>query len=476
MINLKDLTIERAHADLKKSKYTCRDLTEAYLRVIQEKNPGINAYLEIYDDVLLQADEAQKKFTDGTNTLMTGIPTAIKDNILYEDHLTSAGSKILGNYRASYSATVVEDLKKAGAVILGRTNMDEFAMGSSTQVSAYGPTKNPLDLSRVPGGSSGGSAAALSSDMALAAIGTETCGSVREPAAFCGLVGLKPTYGAVSRYGIIAMGNSLDQVSSFGKNVRDVEIVFDTLSRYDTKDSTSVPDKLRTPQTKTKNQKARRIGVPWHLFNEGVEDTVRENFKQSVEKLRLAGYEIVDLKLPYAKYSLAVYYIVMPAEVSTNLSRFDGIRYGYRADGSNLWEVYKKSRAGGFGQEARRRILLGTYVLSHGYYDEYYYKAVQLREKIKAEMLQAFEEVDYILTPTVPFLPFKLGEKLDNPVAMYLCDIFSAPANLCGLPSIALPAGFSPEGLPFSIQLTAPHFREDLLFAVGRKFEALKKP
>ncbi|MDE2399581.1 MAG: Asp-tRNA(Asn)/Glu-tRNA(Gln) amidotransferase subunit GatA [Patescibacteria group bacterium] len=471
MIDLKKLTIEKAHQSLLNGEFTCRELTAAYLEAIDKKNPELNAYLEIFNDALLQADLADKKFKDKTATLLTGIPFAIKDNILIQGNIASAGSKILENYKASYDATVIKDLKKAGVVFLGRTNMDEFAMGSSTQTSAYGVTRNPIDTSRVPGGSSGGSAAALAGDIALAALGTETCGSVREPSAFCGLVGLKPTYGAVSRHGIIAMGNSLDQVSPFGKDVRDTEIIFDLLSRHDEEDSTSVPEDLRKVTNKTNSKK---IGVPWHLFSEGVDKEVAENFKESIEKLKKAGYEIVDIEIPYSKYSLAAYYIIMPAEVSTNLARFDGIRYGFSSPGKDLMEVYKSSRAKGFGKEARRRILLGTYVLSHGYYDAYYNKAIKVREKIKAEIMTAFQNVDYILTPTVPMTAFKLGEKMDNPVSMYLCDIFSAPANLSGVPSIALPSGRSTEGLPFSIQFMAPHFREDLLFEIGKKFEEIQ--
>lgn len=484
-IDLRTLTIEKAHEDLKKGVFTCRELLEEYLKVIKEKNKELNAYLEVFEDAISQAEIAQKKFTDGTAELMTGIPLAIKDNILFEGHIASAGSKILENYKASYSALVIEELKKVGAVIIGRTNMDEFAMGSSTQTSAFGVTRNPLDVTRVPGGSSGGSAAAVAADMALVALGTETCGSVREPSAFCGLVGLKPTYGALSRNGIIAMGNSLDQVSPFGKNVRDVEIIFDLLSKHDPLDSTSVPvDSRVTLQTldvwsyrRPTSVPAKKIGTPWHLFEEGVDPLVMENFKNSVEKLKNSGYEIVDIKLPFSKYSLEAYYIIMPAEVSTNLARFDGIRYGFSKEGSdeikNLREVYMKSRGEGFGIEARRRILLGTYVLSHGYYDAYYNKAIKVREKIKTEIVKAFEEVDLILTPTVPILPFKLGEKLDNPVAMYLCDIFSAPANLAGVPSIALPSGETKDGLPFSIQFMAPHFCEKTLFEVGKKFETM---
>jgi len=473
MIDLKNLTIEKAHQSFINKEYTCVELAEAYLKVVKEKNGELNAYLEVYDDVLKQAEQAQKKFSDGTAELLTGIPFAIKDNILFEGHIASAGSKILENYKASYDAFVIDVLKKAGAVLIGRTNMDEFAMGSSTQTSAYGVTKNPIDVTRVPGGSSGGSAAAVAADMSLVALGTETCGSVREPSAFCGLVGLKPTYGAVSRNGIIAMGNSLDQVSPFGKNVRDVEIIFNLLSKYDPLDSTSISEGLRSPK-RISNSTILKIGVPWHLFSNGVDPVVMENFKQSIEKFKQAGYEIVDLELPFSKYSLEAYYIIMPAEVSTNLARFDGIRYGYSSQGENLMEVYMKSRGKGFGREARRRILLGTYVLSHGYYDAYYNKAIKVREKIKKEIVQAFEKVDLIATPTTPMPAFKLGEKLDDPVAMYLCDIFSAPANLSGVPSMALPSGATKEGLPLSIQFMAAHFCEKTLFAVGKKFEEIR--
>ena len=472
MIDIKKLTIEKAHESLLRGEFTCRELAEACLQTIEEKNKEFNAYLEVFSDVLEKADEAQKKFKDGTASMLTGIPMAVKDNILIEGHIASASSKILENYRAAYDATVIKDLKKEGVVFLGRTNMDEFAMGSSTQTSAFGITKNPLNTSRVPGGSSGGSAAALSGGLALSAIGTETCGSVREPSAFCGLVGLKPTYGALSRHGIIAMGNSLDQVSPFGKCVSDTEILFSVLSRHDQEDSTSVSEDIRKNK---KTNSPKKIGVPWHLFKDGVEKGVLENFEQSLEKFKKAGYEVVDIELAHAKYSLAAYYIIMPAEVSTNLSRFDGIRYGFSyKDAENLLDVYKKSRAKGFGKEARRRILLGTYVLSHGYFDAYYNKAVKVREKIKEEIMQAFETVDLILTPTVPLTAFKIGEKLDDPVAMYLCDIFSAPANLAGVPSIALPSGPAEEGLQYSIQFMAPHFREDALFEIGKKFEEIR--
>lgn len=470
-IDLKNLTIEKAHESLKSVEYTCVELAQAYLENIKIKNEELNAYLEIYDDVLAQAENAQKKFADGSATLLTGIPFALKDNILFEGHKASASSKILENYKASYDSTVVKELKEQGVVFIGRTNMDEFAMGSSTETSAYGVTRNPYDITRVPGGSSGGSAVAVSADMALVSLGTETCGSVREPAAFCGLVGLKPTYGAVSRYGIIAMGNSLDQVSPFGKTVRDTEIIFETLSKFDVHDATSIKKENRISKENTGGKK---IGIPWHLFKEGTDIEVLENFKESVEKLKKDGYEIIDIELPYSKYSLPAYYIIMPAEVSTNLSRYDGVRYGPRVEGENISLMFKKSRSSGFGREARRRIILGTYVLSHGHYDAYYNKAWKVRYALMKEFDEAFKKVDFVMTPTVASPAFKLGEKMSDPVAMYLCDIFSAPANLTGIPAIALPSGFTKQGLPLSIQFMTSHWEEEKLFEIGKKFEIIR--
>jgi aspartyl-tRNA(Asn)/glutamyl-tRNA(Gln) amidotransferase subunit A len=468
-IELKDLSIEKAHRALVRGEYTVTDLVNAYLEVIKEKNGEINAYLEVYSDVLEQAKISEDMFKNGTATLMTGIPIALKDNILFDGHIASASSKILENYRATYDSFVVEKLKKEGAVFLGRTNMDEFAMGSSTETSAYGVTRNPLDLTRVPGGSSGGSASSVAAHMSLVALGTETCGSVRQPASFCGLVGLKPTYGVLSRSGIIAMGSSLDQVGTFGKSIIDVETLFNAINGYDSKDSTSIPDESRL--FKKENIK-KRIGIP-REFLEGVDPEVLKNFNESCEKFKNAGYELVDVSLPSIKYSLAVYYIVMPAEVSSNLARFDGIRYGLSEKMDNLLDVYKMSRKNGFGREARRRILLGTYILSHGYYDAYYNTAVKVRQMIKNELLNMYKDVDAFITPTVPFLPFKLGEKLNDPISMYLCDIFSAPANLADLCSISIPSGKNEGGLPFGLQITAPFLREDILFTIGKDFEKL---
>jgi aspartyl-tRNA(Asn)/glutamyl-tRNA(Gln) amidotransferase subunit A len=444
-----------------------------YLSVIKEKNPRINAYLEIFDDIDVQVEKAQARFDAGTATLLTGIPLAIKDNILIEGKEVTASSKILSGYHATYDATVIKALKEANAIFLGRTNMDEFAMGSSTETSAYGITRNPIDETRVPGGSSGGSAASVAMHGALAAFGSETCGSIRQPSAFCGLVGLKPTYGALSRYGLIAMGNSLDQIGPMAKTVGDVEALYNATTAYDPKDSTSVPMEKRAK----KNGEPRRIGVPVECFQgEGFDPEVLANFKQTIDALRGAGYEIVELTLPLLSYSLPIYYIIMPAEASTNLARFDGMRYGFRDKGAkDLFDMYAKSRGQGFGREVRRRILLGTYILSHGYYDAYYAKAVALRERVTKEINTTFESVDIIATPTAPTPPFKLGEKISDPVAMYYSDIFSAPANLSGAPAIALPTGTTREGLPLSIQFTAPHWQEENLFLLGKKLETLRK-
>jgi len=471
IIDLKNLTIEKAHNHFKNGDFTVRELVDEYLKVIKEKNPTINAYLEIYNDIDQQVEKAEKIFKDGTATLLTGIPIALKDIILFEGHIASASSKILENYVATYDSFVVKKYKDEGVVFLGRTNMDEFAMGSSTETSAYGVTRNPYDTSRVPGGSSGGSAAALASDMALASLGTETCGSVRQPSSFCGLVGLRTTYGSVSRSGVIPMGSSLDQIGPMGKNVNDTEILFNAMVGYDAMDSTSIKDESRAIQ---KTPIKRRIAVPRSFLNSGgVDSEVLKNFEESCEKLKKLGYEVVDVDLPVLKYSLAVYYIIMPAEVSSNLARFDGIRYGFSSKEKNLLDVYKNSRGKGFGREARRRILLGTYILSHGYYDAYYNTALKVRQFIKDELFNLFKDFDAFITPTAPFPPFKIGEKMDDPISMYLSDVFSAPANLADIPSISIPSGKTEAGLPLGIQFTAPFLREDILFTIGKDFEKL---
>ncbi len=470
MIDLRNLTIEKAHEHFKSGDFTVTDLVNEYLKVIKEKNGDINAYLEVYNDVLDQARVAEGMFKNGTATLMTGIPLALKDNMLYKGHIASASSKILENYVATYDSFIVKQLKTQGVVFLGRTNMDEFAMGSSTETSAYGNTKNPIDTSRVPGGSSGGSVAALAMDGALVSLGSDTGGSIRQPAAFCGLVGLKPTYGAVSRFGIISMGSSLDQVGTFGKTVEDAETLFNAINGYDEKDSTSVKKEERIQPLPLK----KKIGVPRSfLSGDGIESDILKNFEENCKRLEKAGYEIVDISLPLIKYSLAVYYIISPAEVSSNLARYDGIRYGLHEGADKLYEVYTKSRGKGFGKEVRRRILLGTYILSHGYYDAYYNTAIKVRHAIKEELKNAFKEVDAIITPTSPFMPFKFGEKLSDPVGMYLSDLFSVPANIADIPAISIPSGKNSEGLPFGLHIMAPLFREDILFTIGKDFEKL---
>ncbi|MBP6908673.1 MAG: Asp-tRNA(Asn)/Glu-tRNA(Gln) amidotransferase subunit GatA [Candidatus Pacebacteria bacterium] len=468
MIDLKTLTIENTHEALKRGDFTVTDLVDAYLEIIKEKNSDINAYVEVYDDALAQAKYAEEMFANGTATLMTGIPVALKDNMLNVGHIASASSKMLEKYHATYDAGVVSQLKKEGVVFLGRTNMDEFAMGSSTETSAFGITKNPLDTSRVPGGSSGGAVASVAMNGSLVSLGSDTGGSIRQPASFTNLVGLKPTYGTVSRFGIIAMASSLDQVGPIGKTVRDVEILFNTINEYDAKDSTSVPKEKRVFSLSPK----KKIGIPREfLSGEGIDSEVMKNFDENCQKLKDAGYELVDVSLPLIKYSLAVYYILQPAEVSSNMARYDGIRYGLHEDADKLFDVYSKSRGKGFGKEVRRRILLGTYILSHGYYDAYYTTAVKVRDAIKAELAEVFESVDAIITPTVPFLPFKFGEKSKDPVAMYMSDLFCVPANIAGTPAISIPSGTTENGLPFGLHIMAPLFSEETLFAIGKDFE-----
>ncbi|ETB63973.1 TPA: Asp-tRNA(Asn)/Glu-tRNA(Gln) amidotransferase subunit GatA [Candidatus Nomurabacteria bacterium] len=471
-IDLKNLTIEKVHNSLINGEYKVRDLVDAYLAIIKEKNERINAYIEIFDDIDDQIKKAEEKFENGTATIMTGIPMAIKDNILIKGKSATSASKILKGYVASYDSTVIENLKNHNAIFLGRTNMDEFAMGSSTETSAYGVTRNPLDEERVPGGSSGGSVAAVSMYGALVALGSETCGSIRQPSAFCGLVGLKPTYGAVSRFGLMAMGSSLDQIGPTAHTVSDAEIVYKTILSYDKNDSTSV--KIEERKNRLKKDKKGIIGIPKaFLEGPGIDKKVLDSFWKTIELLKNDGYKVVNIDQPLTPYALAVYYILMPAESSTNLARFDGLRYGDQIKGDNLIDTYKFSRGKGFGIEVRRRMILGAYVLSHGYYDAYYNSALLIRDALTKEIEKAFEDVDFIATPTAPTLPFKLGEKLSDPVSMYLSDVFSAPANLSECPAIAIPTGKTEEGLPTSIQITAPKWCEENLFDIGKDIEKL---
>ncbi|MEI6396643.1 MAG: Asp-tRNA(Asn)/Glu-tRNA(Gln) amidotransferase subunit GatA [Candidatus Taylorbacteria bacterium] len=469
-IDIKNLTIDKAHKALVNGDFSAVQLATEYIGEIKRVNSEINAYLEVFDDALESARFADERIADLKSRgeevpLLIGIPCAIKDNILIKGHIASASSKMLENYHATYDATVISKLKAEGVVILGRTNMDEFAMGGSTENSAYGVTKNPHDISRVAGGSSGGSAAAVAMNGALFALGSDTGGSIRQPASFCGVVGLKPTYGAVSRYGAIAMGSSLDQIGPIGRTVTDCEIVFNAIRGKDKKDGTTIEEGA----SKGENGGAKPIiGVPRHfLGGDGIDSVTLDAFNASLETLKKKGYEIRDVELPNISYSLMVYYIVMPAEVSANMARFDGVRFGLHKDGKNGIEDYFESRRDGLGREVIRRILLGTYVLSSGYYDAYYNRANAVRRMITEDFDKAFESVDIIATPTAPSTAFKIGEKTNDPIAMYLEDIFTVTANLTGMPAISVPCGKKTD-LPVGFQMTARHADEATLFRVGK--------
>jgi len=471
-IDLNTLTIKKAHAAFINGEYSAVDLAKAYLSEIEKKNKELNAYVEVYSDVLEQAAEADKKIKNGEANLLTGIPFALKDNILVKGKRVSASSKILENYVASYDATVIVKLKQAGAVFLGRTNMDEFAMGGSTETSCYGTSHNPYDASRVPGGSSGGSAVAVAANLTLVALGSDTGGSIRQPASFCGLVGMKPTYGAVSRHGLMAMASSLDQIGPITKTVEDAQIIFDCIKGRDPMDSTSM--EISNMEHGTWNTKKIKIGVPRAFTeSEGIDKDVIDNFNVSLEILKKSGHEVKDIALPTISYALAVYYILMPAEASTNLARYDGVKYGFHKAGGNLLEDYKFSRGEGFGTEVRRRVLLGAHVLSSGYHDAYYNKAIQVRGVITEDFNKAWKEVDVIATPTTPSPAFKIGEKVSDPLSMYLADIFTVSANIAAIPAISIPSGFSEvsgKKLPLGLQFMAPVGEEAILFELSKDF------
>ena len=465
-----EMTIEEAARALRAREFSVLELWNACAEAAQAKNPELHAFLEIFDKDDAAILAAQKRIDAGDKSLLVGIPIATKDNILIEGKIASAASRILENYRATYDSTVAKKLKEAGALFLGRTNMDEFAMGSSTEHSAFGPAKNPFDISRVPGGSSGGSAAAVAANLCIAALGTDTGGSIRQPAALCGLVGLKPTYGAVSRSGLIAMGSSLDQAGPLAKSVADARILYGAIHGIDPLDSTTIPDGLYPEH---KHSKHLRIGIPRHLFKEGIDADVLVSFDMMVTALERAGHALVEVELPMSSYALAAYYVVMPAEVSTNLARLDGMRYGLARRGNSLLDDYVLSRTEGFGEETRRRILLGTFVLSSGYIDAYYYKAEAARRMLRREYDDAFKKADVIAFPTTASPAFKFGAKSD-PISMYLEDIFTVTANLTGMPAISIPMGAverEDKKLPVGIHLTAPHQAEDMLFTLGSEVE-----
>ncbi len=439
----------------------------------EKLNEILNCFLTIERDYAMKrAEELEKNSAE--NQTLRGFAIAVKDNICTNWTQTSCGSRILGNYKPQYNATAVEKLLDAGAVIVGKTNMDEFAMGSSNENSAFGAVKNPWDTTRVPGGSSGGSAVAVASGVVRAALGSETGGSVRQPASFCGIVGLKPTYGRISRYGLVAFASSLDQIGIFGQTSKDVAEVLKVIAGRDKNDATTADVAVPNySEELEKDIKGKKIGVPRALFGEGLNDEVRNTVENSIENYRKLGAEIVDVELPNSKYAIAVYYILATAEASSNLARFDGVRYGFRAENAHeLREMYQKTREEGFGAEVKRRIMLGTYVLSSGYYDAYYSKAQKVRALLKRDFNDAFEKCDAVLTPTSPTTAFKIGEKSDDPLAMYLSDVYTASANLAGIPGISVPCGVSSENLPIGLQLVGKNWSEDVLLNLANVYES----
>jgi aspartyl-tRNA(Asn)/glutamyl-tRNA(Gln) amidotransferase subunit A len=448
---------------------TARQAVESSLDAAEKFNETLNAFLEIDRGGALQRAES----LSGQEGVLAGIPIAIKDNICVRGLQTSCGSRILGDYHPPYNATVIDRLLGAGAVVIGKTNCDEFAMGSSNENSAFGPVKNPWDTSRVPGGSSGGSAAAVAAGIVPIALGSDTGGSVRQPASLCGVVGLKPTYGRNSRYGLVAFASSLDQVGIFARSASDVARVLGVIAGRDPHDATTadvpVPNYIAEL---TDNIKGARLGLPRSLFGEGLDAEVRKSVEAAVAVYRELGAEIVDVELPNAQYSIAVYYIIATAEASSNLARFDGVRYGFRAeDAPELRQMYRKTREEGFGPEVKRRIMLGTYVLSAGYYEAYYGKAQQVRSLIKEDFRRAFERCDAIITPTSPTPAFLIGEKVDNPLAMYLNDIYTVTANLAGIPGLNVPCGLSSNRLPIGFQLLGAYWSEPVLFKLAHAYE-----
>ncbi len=512
-LDIKQLTIRDTIQAFSKKEFSPQELRAEFLKLIKKENPKLNAYLSVFDEGVARAGTpkvrnvnehfwgigegsreagiASGERQDPAKSLY-GIPCAIKDNILIDGTKCTAGSKILENYISTYDATVIKKLKEAGAVMLGKTNLDEFAMGSSTENSAFGPTKNPHDLTRVPGGTSGGSAAAVAAGLAIFALGSDTGGSIRQPASFCGVVGIKPTYGRVSRYGLMAMASSLDQIGILTKNVYDSALVLSIIAGQDKFDSTStskdVPDYTSGIDKPIKGLK---IGVPKEYFaapsvaserrrGEGLNDDVENAVNKAISKFKNLGAEIIDISLPHSEYALAAYYIIMFCEVSANLARYDGIKYGYSVTNNkkritnNLLDVYLESRGEGFGEEARRRIMLGTYALSAGYYDAYYRKAQQVRTLIKNDFEDAFKKVDVIVGPTAPTVAFKLGEKINDPLSMYLEDVYTVAINLAGIPAISIPCGLVKEGgkdLPVGLQIIGKHFDEALILRAAYNFE-----
>ena len=484
-----DLTIHEAQQRLARREVSSVELTRAFLDRIQQVEERVKSYVTVTPEVALrQAEEADRRIAAGDAVPLTGIPVQVKDVMCTRGIATTCGSKMLRDYLPVYNATVVEKLLGQGAVILGKGNMDEFAMGSSTENSAFYPTHNPWDLERVPGGSSGGGAAAVAAGEAIYALGSDTGGSVRQPASLCGIVGLKPTYGLVSRYGLVAYASSLDQIGPLTRDVTDCALVLSAIAGHDPKDSTSLPQPQKDyaagltadlparslsehPPSSPLGQGGLRLGVPEEYFGPGVEDGVREAVQAAIAALEGLGADIQPVSLPTTKYALACYYIIAPSECSANLARYDGVKFGYSfQDTQDMWEAMETTRQQGFGPEVRRRIMLGTYALSAGYYDAYYLKAQQARTLIRQDFSRVFQQVDALVTPTSPVVAFRLGEKMADPVQMYLTDVCTLPINIAGLPGLSVPCGFS-NGLPVGMQLIGPHFSEETLLRVGYAYE-----
>jgi len=468
------LTIHELRDLLIRRQVGARELTKLFLDRIERLDARLHAYLAVQGETALrEADRLDRRGDDLRTLPLAGIPLAVKDVICTRGVRTTCGSRILENFVPPYDATVIEKLRYAGAVFLGKANMDEFAMGSSTENSGFGPTRNPWDPERVPGGSSGGSAAAVAADLCAGSLGTDTGGSIRQPASFCGVVGLKPTYGRVSRFGLVAFASSLDQIGPITKDVEDAGLLLQVLAGHDSRDSTSVdlpvPDYVSGMHEPIKGL---RLGIPREYFVPGMNPDVEEAVRAAVRKCEELGAEVMEISLPHTEYGVAAYYIIAPAEASSNLARYDGVKYGLRAAGSrDLLNMYRQSRSRGFGPEVKRRIMLGTYVLSAGYYDAYYRKASQVRTLIRQDFLNAFDRCDALLAPVAPVPAFKIGEKSDDPLQMYLSDVLTLPASLAGIPGLSVPCGFSREGLPIGLQILGPHMREDVILRIGCQFQ-----
>ena len=473
MSELWKLTLKEASDGLTQGLFSAKELTESTLERIQDVEPKVQSFITLTSEqALVDAVRADERIASGNKTPLTGIPMQLKDLLCTRDVPTTCGSKMLEQFVPVYNATVVEDLNEAGAISLGKGNMDEFAMGSSCETSAFHPTYNPWDLNRVPGGSSGGAAASVASGQVLFAIGSDTGGSIRQPAALCGVVGMKPTYGLVSRYGLIAFASSLDQIGPLTRTVYDNAMVLDIIAGHDPMDATSVNRKSESiSATLTGDIKGRKLGVPSEYFGDGIDEGVKNLVKDAIKTLEREGAEIVEVSLPHTKYALSCYYIIAPSECSSNLARYDGVKYGHSFLGTdNMWQAMENSRGEGFGQEVKRRMMIGTYALSSGYYDAYYLKAQKVRTLIKQEFDEVFQQVDAIISPTSPTTAFEVGEKIGDPLSMYLSDILTIPANMAGLPGMSVPCGFV-DDLPVGLQIIGPRFSESRIYNIGMAYE-----